>query len=109
MHAARAPGTNITAAERAVEKDDLKKSLRHLHAELEASTAVDEEAVGLMRDVLEDMRRLLENAASDRDEEEEPEGLRERVDELATRLEADHPRLVETARELVSALSTMGI
>ena len=87
-------------------KSELNDSLRRVHDELEASTAVDGEAVALMREVLEEIGRLVDKPTV---EEEEPEGLRDRIDDLATRLEADHPRLVETARELVSALSTMGI
>ena len=89
-----------------MERNELIQNLRQLHQELTRANADDDEVRSLLATVHEDIDRL----EREREEEDKaPHTLEERLESLAGSFEAEHPRLAETARELVSLLSSIGI
>jgi len=83
--------------------DRIRQTLKELHAELASADRVDPELETLLKDVDADIHKLLEP------EEDDPEGLRDRVEELAAAFAATHPRAEGFLRELVDTLGKMGI
>ena len=83
-------------------KDRLHEALTTLHDELGAGARVSEADRDLLRQVADDVDRVLE-------EEELGHRLKERAEELATEFEAEHPKLAHVLGEIVEALARMGI
>lgn len=88
--------------------NDLKASLKTLHARLAHSGPVDEELQDLLRQLDGDIRTLLEQRAAEGDDVS-PYGLAERTQEISARFAAKHPTLEPALRELGSILANMGI
>lgn len=83
--------------------DRIRQTLTRLHDELEGAEAVDPELRSLLREVDGDIHNLLARS------EQAPEGLMERVEDLAADFAASHPRVEQFLRELVDALGKLGI
>jgi hypothetical protein len=88
-----------------VERQHLREQLAALHQALADAESVGPEARELLRDVMEDIQRLLEIE----EREAEPEGLVERLREAVEDFEESHPTLSEAAGRVIDALARMGI
>lgn len=90
-----------------MDKQHLLELLKNLHAELERAKSVDEESDKLLRAVMHDINRLVDDAhetASD-----EGKSINERLKQGAVQFEADHPRIAMIMNEVMDALAKMGI
>ena len=85
---------------------DLRKQLESLHSELNRAGAVDTESRALLVALLGDITRLLQQSPQ---KTPAPQGLAERLDELAVQFEAEHPALGTAIREVVDTLGKAGI
>lgn len=88
-----------------MERQHLREQLAALHQALADAESVGPEARELLRDVMEDIQRLLEIE----EREAEPEGLVERLREAVEDFEESHPTLSEAAGRVIDALARMGI
>ena len=90
-----------------MEKYQLHETLQQLHEELEETPKVDDNVRELLRSVMQDIQRLL-------DEEGGPSTLHHRsligrLEEATTHFEASYPNLTAAAGRVIEALSSMGI
>jgi hypothetical protein len=84
--------------------DDIKATLARLHAELEQAPPLDQDLRELLREVDADIHALLHDAGPG-----VADGVRARLERLATDLAARHPTTERILRELIDALGRMGI
>ncbi len=85
--------------------DQIKNVLSQLHEQLSSAESVDPELKSLLKNLDEDIHRLLgkdEAAATD-------QGVIARLEEAATGFTADHPQVAGLLRRLADALSQIGI
>jgi hypothetical protein len=83
----------------------LRQSLTRLHAELSATSKVDEASRRLLGEVLNDIERLLR-------ERQTPQAAavpRSRLEGLAIRFDSAHPALSASLREFVDLLGRAGL
>lgn len=92
-----------------MENEQLKQSLKSLHAALDGAGPVDAELDGLLRTLDADIRELLARREAGAPVEAPPAGLAERSQEIGARFAARHPQLEPTLRELGNILANMGI
>ena len=83
---------------------ELRRQLARLHERLTGAQRIDDESRQLLRTLLGDIERVLDQQGSTA----EP-AHRHRLEELATRFEADHPSLAGVLRQLVDALGKAGL
>ena len=83
--------------------EELHKTLARLRAELRGTSTLDDESRRLLQEVTRDAERLGTQSGK------APHGWSERLDELAVRFEADHPRLGASLRELIEILGKAGV
>lgn len=84
-------------------REDLKRQLDRLHAELAAAPELDDETRSLLEAVADDIERTLE------DRHDEPHTVRERVEDATVRFEAQHPRFARVLTEVTDALAKIGV
>ena len=87
--------------------EEIKNSLRQLHAELAQGHAVDPEILSLFRVLEEDIHSLLNQKNPD-DAQAHP-AMADRLDAAALQLEVGHPKLAPVLRQVGEALSRIGI
>ena len=85
--------------------EDLHKTLARLRAELAKASSVDDESRRLLQEVVRDAERLRAGAGTSTS----AHSWTERLEELAVKFEADHPRLGASLRELVEILGRAGV
>ncbi|MGZ3157575.1 MAG: DUF4404 family protein [Burkholderiaceae bacterium] len=86
--------------------DNLKDTLKKLHANLESTSTVDAELKTLLKVLDSDIQNLLakkEDAASDVPD------LVTRAQSLSAKFATEHPQLEQVMRELADTLARMGI
>jgi hypothetical protein len=83
--------------------EDLHQTLARLRAELRDASSLDDESRRLLHEVTRDAERFSGKSAR------QPHGWVERLEELAVRFEAEHPRLGASLRELVEILGKAGV
>ena len=83
-------------------KENLRDSLKELHSELAATDGLDKDMRTLLRNVSEDIERLLE------EHPEEHSGM-EQIEEAVVRFEVSHPRLAKILSDLADTISKLGI
>ena len=86
---------------------ELRERLGKLHAELEATSAVDPQSRELLVTLLSDITRLL--GSSTRSQLDEHQSVTGRLDALAVHFEAEHPALGQALRQVVDTLGKAGI
>lgn len=74
--------------------DRLRQSVSQLHSQLAASRGVDDSSRRLMADTLGDLQH--------------PQA-RSKLEELAVKLDAEHPQLAASVREFVELLGNVGL
>jgi hypothetical protein len=85
------------------ERQKLRELLEDLHRELGDASSLDEGAREQLHGMMDEIRDVLEP------ETDAQEGLNRRLQELALRFEADHPRVSTAIRRLTDTLQKMGI
>jgi hypothetical protein len=86
--------------------EQLRKLVDKLHRELADTRQVDAESRRLLNQLTGDIEQLVGESAS---AAEEHESALERAEEAALGFEAEHPQLAGVLREIMSALSRLGI
>ncbi|HEX7082014.1 MAG TPA: DUF4404 family protein [Gammaproteobacteria bacterium] len=83
--------------------DELKRHLGRLHDELAAAKTLDAETRAQLEAVAADIERTLEGR------HEAPHSVRERIERVTLRFEAEHPRLAGVLSEVTDALAKIGV
>ena len=86
--------------------DQLKSTIRDLHADLEKTGEADPELRKLLQQLDSDLHRLL---AAQAEVEKEQSGFQERLESIAADFDTRHPQLAGVLRELGIALARVGI
>jgi predicted component of type VI protein secretion system len=86
----------------------LRDQLEKLHAELKDAPQVDPRSNQLMIEVLQDIRRLLEQKRA-ADTPGPDASLPGRLEQVAVQFEADHPTLAASSRRLIDLLGKAGL
>jgi Domain of unknown function (DUF4404) len=81
----------------------LRQSLAKLHAQLSGTTQADGASKQLLRDVLVDIERLLQ------DEKQVAHASTSKLEALAVRFDSDHPSLSASLRQFIDLLGRAGI
>ncbi len=88
----------------------LQQSLARLHAELGAASRVDPKSRRLLRELLADIERILQETPPGPDSgARRAERSVPRLEALAIEFEADHPGLAGSLRQLVDLLGRAGL
>lgn len=86
-------------------QNDLKDLLNRLNETLESTERVDEETLALVRELDEEIHRLAEAGAAPDDYE----NVLDQAKSMETRFAVDHPVAERFLREIIDALSRVGI
>lgn len=86
--------------------ENLKDTLKQLHANLESAKTVDSETRLLLQVLDSDIRSLLNK---NEDDTAEVSGLVTRAQSLSAKFATEHPQLETVLRELADTLARMGI
>jgi ABC-type transporter Mla subunit MlaD len=86
--------------------ENLKESLKRLHANLESTGQVDPELKSLLKVLDDDIHKLLTQEARDAPE---ASALAEQAQSISARFAAQHPRIEPVLRDLANILASMGI
>ena len=91
-------------------RESLQQSLARLHAELAQAPRVDPKSRQLLRELLADIERILQESSPD----QKPAARRAepsvpRLEALAIEFEAEHPGLAGSLRQLVDLLGRAGL
>jgi hypothetical protein len=89
-----------------MELENLKDTLKRLHASLETSAKTDSELRDILRVLDKDIHLLLDKEAYD---SSKAAGLAERAQSILARFAAQHPHIDPILRELVDILTGMGV
>ena len=84
---------------------NLKELLNSLHAVLEKTDEVDPETLELVRNLDEEINRLVESGSSEGDFD----NVVDQAKSVETRFAVDHPVAERFLREIIDALSKVGI
>ncbi len=84
---------------------ELKKTLSELHQELESAESLDTGARDALEAAMNDIRAALDRE----DDASDDDPLSERVREMVSSFEADHPAFAALLRRLSEGLATLGI
>ncbi len=89
----------------------LRDQLTKLHEELGMATRVDSRSSQLLREVMEDIKRLVEQSPDDPAPSAvaPPPTLPDRLEKIAVQFEVDHPKLAASSRRLVDLLGKAGL
>ncbi|NCF62871.1 MAG: DUF4404 family protein [Gammaproteobacteria bacterium] len=85
-------------------EQNLKQLLNSLHDALEDTDKVDSDTLKLVQDLDEDINRLLEAGSDD-----DVDNVMDRAKSVETRFAVDHPVAERFLREIIDALSKVGI
>jgi chromosome segregation ATPase len=85
--------------------NELKETLRKLHAQLGTAEGVDDELKELLTKLDQDIHGLLQATPA----AGEQESLTERAQEVAARFASEHPQMEKLLRELADKLANIGI
>lgn len=89
--------------------NNLKASLRNLHANLANTGPIDVELQQLLQQLEGDIKQLLEKRGAAPGAATTTYGLAERTQEISAKFAAQHPQLEPALRELGNILASMGI
>ena len=86
--------------------DNLKESLKQLHANLETAGSVDPELKQLLQLLERDIQQLLSREAQGA---ADVSGLADRAQAISAQFAAEHPHVEPVLRDLGNILASMGI
>jgi hypothetical protein len=92
-----------------MDPDALREQLLKLHAELGAAHSVDPQSNRLLGDLMEDIKRLMQQPTDPAAAPAAPQSLPDRLENIAVQFEADHPALAASSRRLVDLLAKAGL
>jgi hypothetical protein len=92
-----------------MDSDALREQLSKLHAELGAAQRVDPQSNQLLGEIMEDIKRLMQQPADAAAAPSAPRTLPDRLETIAVQFEADHPTLAASSRRLVDLLGKAGL
>jgi hypothetical protein len=100
-----------------MDTDALRDQLMKLHEELGAARRVDPRSHQLLGEIMEDIKRLMEQdptpsgsaAAASPGRPATARSLPDRLEKIAVQFEADHPTLAASSRRLVDLLGKVGL
>jgi len=92
-----------------MDPDALREHLLKLHAELGAAQRVDPRSNQFLGDIMEDIKRLMQQPADPAAAPVTPQSLPDRLENIAVQFEADHPTLAASSRRLVDLLGKAGL
>jgi hypothetical protein len=100
-----------------MDTDTLRDQLMKLHEELGVARRVDPRSHQLLGEIMEDIKRLMEQDLSASDAAGTPlpgrsvaaPSLPDRLEKIAVQFEADHPTLAASSRRLVDLLGKVGL
>lgn len=87
--------------------DELKRLLENVHAALEETRELDDETRELVRELDEDIHRLVESGEPA--DQDAYEGAVDKAKELQARFQAEHPVAERFFREIIDVLAKVGI
>jgi hypothetical protein len=87
----------------------LREQLVKLHEELGMVSRVDPRSAELMRELLEDIKRLTRTADGPLQDVAARASLPDRLEAIAVNFEAQHPTLAASSRRLVDLLGKAGM
>lgn len=87
--------------------EELRRLLENVHAALEDTRELDDETRALVRELDEDIHRLVESGGQA--DQDAYEGAVEKARELQARFQAEHPVAERFFREIVDVLAKVGI
>jgi ElaB/YqjD/DUF883 family membrane-anchored ribosome-binding protein len=95
-------------------KQHLRETLQELHEELESTDSVDKENRELLRELMQDIRHLLEksgepSSAEQTSWQERHRSLQDRLRHSAQDFEESHPSLTMALRRVIDALQWMSV
>jgi hypothetical protein len=100
-----------------MDTDALRKQLMKLHEELGVARRIDPRSQQLLGEIMEDIKRLMDQDLSASDAAGAPSRVRsaaapslpDRLEKIAVQFEADHPTLAASSRRLVDLLGKVGL
>lgn len=92
-----------------MDPDVLREHLANLHAELGAAQRVDPQSTRLLGELMEDIKRLMQQPAETAAPQTAPQTLPDRLESIAVQFEAAHPTLAASSRRLVDLLGKVGL
>ncbi|MDB6086297.1 MAG: hypothetical protein JWN43_4178 [Gammaproteobacteria bacterium] len=87
----------------------LRDQLMKLHEELGAAKRVEPRSNRLLAEIMEDIRRLMDESADVPAAPTVAPSLSDRLEKIAVQFEVDHPTLAASARRLVDMLGKAGL
>ena len=100
-----------------MDTDALRDQLMKLHEELGAARRIDPRSQQLLGEIMEDIKRLMDQDLTASDAVGAPSPVRsaaapslpDRLEKIAVQFEADHPTLAASSRRLVDLLGKVGL
>ncbi|HSG63522.1 MAG TPA: DUF4404 family protein [Gammaproteobacteria bacterium] len=89
-------------------KKALQQRLNELHGELGTTSELDPELERLLREVANDIERLLDESTP-RERTQAGEELEDRIRHITVDFETEHPRLAHILSDLADTLTKLGI
>ncbi|HWX79673.1 MAG TPA: DUF4404 family protein [Steroidobacteraceae bacterium] len=90
-----------------MDQNTLRERLARLHAELANARGDDPATRQALEEILPDIKRMVERQGADPLPADT--SLPDRLERIAVRFEAQHPRLAASARRLIDLLAEVGI
>ncbi|MDE2594110.1 MAG: DUF4404 family protein [Burkholderiales bacterium] len=92
-----------------MDTQQIKQTLKQLHADLEAGGHPDPELRAILQTLAQDIHRTLEQPAGQAQANTEGDTLEDRAREVSAKFAAEHPYLESTLRDLMDGLGKIGI
>jgi hypothetical protein len=97
-------------ARKIMDPNVLRDQLMKLHEELSLVKQVDPRSKQLLGEIMEEIKRLMEQSAvASIPAVAPPPSLSDRLEKVAVQFEADHPTLAASSRRLVDLLGKVGL
>jgi hypothetical protein len=90
-------------------REELKRTLESLHEELSRTAEIGPEVRKLLTDVAGDIEQALQQEPAETDSGGEDSGLIDRVNDLGSHFEEQHPKLAQIIGRIADGLSQLGI
>jgi seryl-tRNA synthetase len=87
--------------------NDLSDSLKNLQAKLKEAGEIDEESKKLLKNMMEDIHRLIDKETETHPKESE--NIIDRLKEAAEEFERSHPELASSINTVINGLSNFGL